>query len=264
MKFLRQLVSSLSLYSRIPMPNIKRDSESTGREIMFLPLVGLIIAVVLFLVVSLESILPVHVSAKAVFALLVPLLITGGFHIDGFMDTVDALSSYQSQERKLEILKDPHVGSFAVIKFVTATVAMYGCFTVMINIETTKQQPVVILACGIFVISRALAGFTSLYIKKARPDGMLVDETKDGDTLCTVVLACWLIAALAAMAYIDAIQTGVIALAFIAFTAYYTHMVKKNFGGVTGDTAGYYVTMSEVFAIVVLVISKLITLTVIG
>ena len=45
----------------------------------------------------------------------IPLLVTGGFHLDGYMDTMDALHSYQKKEKKLEILKDPHIGAFSVI-----------------------------------------------------------------------------------------------------------------------------------------------------
>lgn len=48
-------------------------------------------------------------------AVCIPLLVTGGIHMDGYMDTVDALSSHQSVEKKLEILKDPNAGAFAVI-----------------------------------------------------------------------------------------------------------------------------------------------------
>ena len=43
------------------------------------------------------------------------LLVTGGIHLDGFMDTTDARSSYGDREKKLAILKDSHVGAFAVI-----------------------------------------------------------------------------------------------------------------------------------------------------
>ena len=44
-----------------------------------------------------------------------PVLVSGGIHTDGFIDTVDALSSYGDKEKKLEILKDPHTGAFAII-----------------------------------------------------------------------------------------------------------------------------------------------------
>ena len=46
----------------------------------------------------------------------IPLIITGGFHADGFLDVSDSLCSYGSREKKLKILKDPHIGAFAVIR----------------------------------------------------------------------------------------------------------------------------------------------------
>ena len=46
---------------------------------------------------------------------MIPIIITGGIHLDGLLDTADALSSYKSMEEKLEILKDSHTGAFAII-----------------------------------------------------------------------------------------------------------------------------------------------------
>ncbi len=54
-------------------------------------------------------------TAYLCISMAVPILATGGIHIDGFMDTMDALHSYQGRERKLEILKDPHSGAFSII-----------------------------------------------------------------------------------------------------------------------------------------------------
>lgn len=48
---------------------------------------------------------------------LLPVLVNGGIHMDGFLDTMDALNSYGSREKKLEILKDSRTGAFAVIGF---------------------------------------------------------------------------------------------------------------------------------------------------
>lgn len=55
---------------------------------------------------------PSFVSAVLV---LVPVVVTGGIHVDGLLDTSDALSLWQERERRLEILKDSHAGAFAVI-----------------------------------------------------------------------------------------------------------------------------------------------------
>ena len=52
---------------------------------------------------------------QQVFVLIPPVLVTGGIHLDGFLDTADALSSWQPWEKKLEILKDSHAGAFAII-----------------------------------------------------------------------------------------------------------------------------------------------------
>ncbi len=264
MKLFKWIISSLSLYSRIPMPSLSTDRDEGGRQLMFLPLVGVIIAIVSFYGISILSILRIPISAKALIAVLIPLIITGGFHFDGYMDTKDALFSYASKEKKLEIMKDPHIGSFAVIKAVSVILLMTAALTVIISIETTKETPVFVLVCGIYVVSRALAGLTSLFMKKAKPDGMLAAETENSDTLSAAVLIIWLTLALCLMAYIDAIQTGIIVLTFVVFTFCYRRMVDKNFDGVTGDTAGYYIVAGEVVAVTVLALAKLITVTYFG
>ena len=51
----------------------------------------------------------------AVALVLVPVIVTGGIHVDGLLDTSDALSSWRDREKRLEILKDSHAGAFAVI-----------------------------------------------------------------------------------------------------------------------------------------------------
>ncbi len=48
---------------------------------------------------------------RASVAVLIPVLVTGGIHLDGLLDTADALSSWQTRERRLEILKDSPRGS---------------------------------------------------------------------------------------------------------------------------------------------------------
>ena len=54
----------------------------------------------------------VLVGAVVVAALV---LITGALHLDGFMDTCDALLGGSSPKHRMQILKDPHVGTFAVV-----------------------------------------------------------------------------------------------------------------------------------------------------
>ena len=82
----------------------------------------------------------------------IPILITGGFHVDGFLDTCDALHSYQPRERKLEILKDSHIGAFAVIML-----ALYGLIFLGGFSEITECRTLVVAGAGSF-LSRVLSG----------------------------------------------------------------------------------------------------------
>ena len=56
-----------------------------------------------------------------------PIIITGGIHMDGFLDTQDALGSYQPRERRLEILKDSHAGAFAIISCAVYLMMYVAC-----------------------------------------------------------------------------------------------------------------------------------------
>ena len=62
----------------------------------------------------------------AVALVLVPVIVTGGIHVDGLLDTSDALSSWRDREKRLEILKDSHAGAFAVITACVYFLTMYG------------------------------------------------------------------------------------------------------------------------------------------
>lgn len=259
---LRQLAAAFMLYSKIPVPLIKADEEDMEGAIMFLPLVGFVIGVLTYIIlfVTGKSVtgrvdIPVFVRATAV--ILVPIVVTGGFHIDGFMDTTDALRSYSPRERKLEIMSDPHTGSFAVIGLVTVILFMLAGLGILLGV-VPADRPVFINICGVFVLSRVVTALTSVYIKKARDNGLLVKETSKAGHAHTAVICIQGIAAVAAMVYENAVLSCVTAAVFAAFALYYRHMVLKNFGGVTGDTAGYCVTVSETVAVTVLALAGLI------
>ena len=64
---------------------------------------------------------------------LVPVFVTGGIHVDGLLDTSDALSSWQERSRRLEILKDSHAGAFAVITAAVYFIAWYGAYSQLFN-----------------------------------------------------------------------------------------------------------------------------------
>ena len=106
---------SFSMYTTIPMPNIQWEEKRFPYVITSLPLVGFIIGLIWFFGTNILNKLLIPVTIKTVLVCLIPLFLSGFIHIDGYMDTCDAIFSRASLEKKYKILKDSCVGAFAVI-----------------------------------------------------------------------------------------------------------------------------------------------------
>ena len=242
------------MYSRIPMPHFEWKEDDMGHSLMFFPLVGVIIGGLTVLLNSLDIICSLPLFVKTVITVLIPIIITGGFHLDGYMDTQDALSSFADSEKKHKILKDPHIGAFAVIGLVTQILIMIAGVGMILDSE---NYSILIISSLIFVISRSLSGITSIVFTKAKKDGMLSNETNGNMKSVTVALVIWLVLALVLMILTDVLIAAAVIITFIIFTVYYRYMTLKHFKGVSGDTAGYFVTVSQSLASVILALITL-------
>ncbi len=242
MRIIRNFIVAFALYSRIPMPVFTWEKEDMRYNLVFLPFVGLVIGAVeylcLFLLTGHE--LP-EVFMIAILSL-IPLVITGGFHVDGFMDTQDAFNSYKSREEKLEILKDPHIGAFSVISLVAYIAVWAGAMSLYLK---NQGRETFICFAGIFVISRAVSGISAITMKKAKKGGMLNDETRDSGKGCIIALSTELLICAGLMLWSNPLVAAGELAAEALFFVYYRSRSYKEFGGVTGDTAGYLVTVSE-------------------
>lgn len=234
------------------MPIFKWEDEDYKKAIAFLPLVGFIIgALSLAFYWICRGFLPEVVIAFIM--AFIPIAVTGGFHLDGFMDVSDAYSSYQNREKSLEIMKDPHIGAFAVIGLVKFGLIYLAALILLLSRSDGDKAPVEVAsyAAG-FVIVRALCGLTSIYMPKAKKDGMLSNETKEADLPVKIILYFFLAAFAVISFWVNPIGTSLSLLAVLCYTWHYGRLCKKRFGGVTGDTAGYYICMAEGVYLVVI------------
>ena len=115
MNLIGSFVIAFSMYSRIPMPRMDWTEERMRYALCFFPLIGAVIGAVEIATFALCEILGAGVLFRTCLLTAVPLLITGGIHMDGYLDVTDARHSYGEREKKLAILKDPHTGAFAII-----------------------------------------------------------------------------------------------------------------------------------------------------
>ena len=239
MKWIRPLLVTLSTYTRIPLPHVDFKEEDMGLAMCFFPLTGLIVGACIWLWWLLAQALQLGSLLRAVGFVLVPLLVTGGFHMDGFLDTADALSSWQPREKKLEILKDVHLGAFAVIKAAMYLLALLGLYS---ELQPRQLLP---LALG-FVLSRCLVNLMMVRMPNARGSGML-SSFQQGQNRRALLGATGLFAALALLAGLllswQAMLGGLMGMALAGL--WFPGMARRQFGGITGDLAGFLLQVSE-------------------
>ena len=205
----------------------------------FFPLIGAVIGGALWLWLWLCGRLGLGALIQGAFGALIPLIVTGGIHMDGFMDTTDALASWQPREKKLEILKDSRLGAFAAMGccgYLLLSAALLGA-------AEPGQGP--LIGAG-YVLSRALSAWALAAFRSARPDGMLDSFARAARRrLVTIGSAAYAAACLLAWAAWGGWTALLCAAVAAAVTLYYRHMAYKQFGGVTGDLAGWFSQVTE-------------------
>lgn len=233
------LIIAFAMYSRIPMPRVDWNEKNMKYAMCFFPLIGAVIGAAELGAWYFCEFLGLGSLFRSVILALLPVFITGGIHMDGFMDTMDALSSHTERERKLEILKDSHTGAFAILGC-----AVYLLASVAVWSEVTLDILPMVLPG--FVLSRTLSGLAVVSWKSARSNGLLYTFA-DGAHKVVVrgILLAYLPLVLAVMLWLGG-GYGLAAFAAALLTfLYYRLMSMRQFGGITGDLAGYFLQLCE-------------------
>ena len=249
MHLMHSFFIAFAMYSRVPVPHTEWKEEGMRYVMCFFPLIGAVTGLLLCGWIWLAGRLEIGQPLFAGVAAALPVLVTGGIHLDGFCDTMDALSSHQPPARKLEILKDSNSGAFAVIGC-----CLYFLLTFCLWTEWDGHAALV-LAAG-FVLSRALSGLSVVCFPCAKNSGLLAmfsstaAKRRTAEVLIAYVFLCgaWIL-------WLHPLTGAVVLVAALLSFWYYHHVAQKEFGGVTGDVAGWFLQLCElaVLAAVVLV-----------
>ena len=148
---LETVAVAFSMFSALPMPQISWEKRNMRYALCAFPLVGGVIGGLCWLWGELCQWGGVPDLLRGAVLCLLPAAVTGGIHLDGYCDTVDALASHGTPARRQEILKDPHIGAFGVIR-------LCGYFLLSFALWTTLTAPVGKELCLSFCLSRCLSG----------------------------------------------------------------------------------------------------------
>jgi adenosylcobinamide-GDP ribazoletransferase len=201
------------------------------------PLVGLMVGLLGALTYACATALGLPPLPAAVLALAALVWSTGAMHEDGLADLADGFGG-TSRARKLEIMRDPRVGSFGVIAIVLALLARVALLAPL-----AEPAPVAAALIAAAALSRALIPIAMLVIPQSRSDGL---ATRAGRPHPARVAAA---AAIAILIVLSLLPPPVAAIAMAAATlagAMVAMAATRTLGGITGDVLGAIQQVTEI------------------
>lgn len=245
---LETLQVAFGMFSRIPVKHPEWNRDNMRYALLAFPLVGTVLGLAMGAVgvVLTELQAPALLTGALLTAL--PLLITGGIHLDGYADTYDALSSRADREKKLEIMADPHTGAFAVMH---TAVYLLLWFAAAATFSWNLHSALLWLLA--LTLSRTLSALGVVTLPGAKSEGLNYLFSEEADKVRVkgwlIALLVLLSAALVALGVFLGywVESLVLLGAAAGVFFWYRYISKKHFGGITGDLSGWFLCKCELW-----------------
>jgi len=219
-------------------------AQQNGQAILFYPLVGLIIGGILFIFTCLLAKLPIVLLSSIILTLWIWL--TGGLHLDGLADTADAwVGGFGDKQRTLQIMKDPSCGPIGVLSLVISCLLKFVLIYVLIE---QHQTLFLILVPIVGRVVPSILFLTTSYVREKGLGRSLTDHLPK--------IASWIITGFVLLLPLYWELQGLIAIiGFLSSLVYLRHLFIKRIGGITGDTVGAAIEISETVLLFTFVVS---------
>ncbi len=243
-KYFRAMMMAMTMFCAIPCPFHGWDDEARPLMTLFLPVVGAWIGVLWTLCAYLVGWLGLPALVKAAILCAFPFLVTGGMHMDGYLDVTDAVKSWRELDERRRILKDPNVGSFAVIGGILLVMVQFALFA------SVKEGAKLFSLTLIPIVSRTTS---AICVSVLRPltSSEYAGTYRQGVQKSHVVTLSVVLALTAALGFVFLGKYGFVSLAVIAGYLLHLRRAFKSLDGMSGDISGYALTFGEVCGIAV-------------
>lgn len=233
--------AALVLLSRWPL-RVSRYAMARGaRTAWCWPLVGLVLAsLATLLAISLQSI-GINAEITALLALALLIIMTGALHEDGLADVADGFWGGFERSRRLEIMKDSHIGSYGVLALILSLGLRGGAL-----IALTDHLAIALLTSA--VLSRAAMAYVMGSLPNARDSGLSAETGRPGRKPVQIAL---LIAAIVALLLVGwPVIWLLLTVAFVTWAC--ARLADTKIGGQTGDVLGATQQMTEIASLIAL------------
>lgn len=241
-KGFRAFLMCLSMFTAIPVPGRVWDEDARPLMTLFLPGVGLLVGGLWALLAYLLGLMELPGLAAGAALCAYPFLVTGGIHFDGYLDVTDAVRSWREPEERRKIVKDPHVGSFAVLAGTVLVMAQFALFA------SAGEDAELFTLLLIPAVSRTAAALAVTVLRPIAASEYAGAYRKGVKRSHAVFLSALLVLELAA----GFVFLGKYGFAGVAALLGYCHHACRAFrslDGFSGDVSGYALTFGEVCGI---------------
>lgn len=246
-KLFKGFIMALSMFTIIPTPYIEWDDDGAKNMMKFYPIIGGIVGVIWSMIYYLMSTLNVSMVLKSIVIMMVPFIVTGMLHLDGFMDVCDAILSRRDREEKLRILKDSTIGAFAVISLLILFFLQFGSIHSIIE----KNIPFYMLII-IPIISRIIVAYF-LLSRTTIKESTLGTYFKKGTNITDIAIMIVSLIVMVIISFVLLEYYGlVLVLSILLAVTWAVEKCKKEFGGISGDVAGFALVVGELIGILTL------------
>ncbi|MFH1868719.1 MAG: adenosylcobinamide-GDP ribazoletransferase [Candidatus Omnitrophota bacterium] len=239
---IRGFILALQFLTIIPFSKRKDSPAAFATGMIFFPIAGLILGAIMLFAYNLF--LQIGIGPFLSSALLVILLIilTGGLHLDGLGDTVDALYGGVDKADRLRIMREPHIGTMGTLSIVSIV-----CLKIALLYELSAHGiGSMLLFMG--MLSRyglALAIFLFPYARKEGKAKLFFYGASKKIFFPTAVIT------LICSMLILGLKGLVLFVLLCGFVWIAGRIISKKIGGLTGDNLGAICEISEVFILLV-------------
>ena len=231
---------SLGMFCSIPLPVHPWDDRCMGLMLPCLPLVGAAIGAIWWGLAELLACSGMHLMPAAAIVAVLPYALSGFLHLDGFMDTSDAVLSRRPLEEKLRILKEPHLGMFSAVMLGILFMLQFSAAYAVL--DRGKSLPMLAV---IPILSRCCGAASLLCLKPMPQSGygnLFTQNTGAGHKFFVALVGAGAVAG----AFLAAGAGGAIA-AGCAILGYALAMAWSyvEFKGISGDLTGFSIMAGE-------------------
>lgn len=234
----------------------KFDSDSLGKSMKFFPIVGMVMGLILLAFFWALSYVIYSPMVMVVTLVIIEVILTGGLHLDGLADTFDGIFSYRSKQKMLDIMKDSRLGTNGGLVLILYFILKVALIYELDMIAGIPSGIVLLLTPAIARLNSVINCASAPYARATGMGKTFIDNTNGFGVVVATILTL-IFSGIVCYVFFIPLTILIIIPVVMLLGFIFAKLMTRKIGGVTGDTLGAVVELSEVLVLFLLYIGAM-------